>query len=88
MEEIKERLQCKDIDWFLKNVDPTHELQKLDGALAGLGEVRNKWKTNICLDSMGETDVGQEVGLFQCHGQLGNQGFLMSKCVFLMTEGQ
>lgn len=77
MEQLKEQLQCKDMEWFMKNVDPKHEFQDLNIALAGIGDIRSLHKPTICLDSLGETDVGQNIGYYQCHGQLGNQGFLL-----------
>lgn len=77
IEKLKETLKCKDMDWFMKNVDPKHEFQDLKTALAGLGDIRSLYKPTICLDALGETDVGQNIGYYQCHGQLGNQGFLL-----------
>lgn len=79
MEELKKRLKCKDIGWFLSNVDPKHEFQDLNTALAGMGEIRSAYKSSMCLDALGETDVGENIGYYQCHGQLGNQGFLLVK---------
>lgn len=79
MEELKNRLKCKDIKWFLENVDPKHEFRDLENAIAGIGEIRSKYKPSLCLDSMGDTDVGKNIGYFQCHGQLGNQGFVLVK---------
>lgn len=79
MQELKKRLNCKDMKWFLKNVDTKHEFQDLDTALAGLGDIKSEKYPHLCLDSMGETDVGKNVGLYNCHGQLGNQGFLLVK---------
>ncbi|OEH76508.1 n-acetylgalactosaminyl transferase [Cyclospora cayetanensis] len=77
MLKLKEKLQCKDIHWFLKEVDPNHEFRDLNTALSGIGDVRSVYRPNICLDALGETDVGNTVGLYQCHGQLGNQGFML-----------
>ncbi|KAL8454894.1 hypothetical protein Emag_001260 [Eimeria magna] len=77
MEKLKERLKCKDMNWFMKNVDPKHEFQDLSTALAGMGDIRSVYKPSICLDALGETDVGQNLGFYQCHGQLGNQAFLL-----------
>ncbi|KAL8453177.1 hypothetical protein Emed_001047 [Eimeria media] len=79
MEKLKERLKCKDMNWFMKNVDPKHEFQDLSTALAGMGDIRSVYKPSICLDALGETDVGQNLGFYQCHGQLGNQAFLLVK---------
>ncbi|KAL8275759.1 hypothetical protein Esti_000322 [Eimeria stiedai] len=77
MEKLKERLECKDMNWFMKNVDPKHEFQDLSTALAGMGDIRSVYKPSTCLDALGETDVGQNLGFYQCHGQLGNQAFLL-----------
>ncbi|KAL8439947.1 hypothetical protein Efla_004872 [Eimeria flavescens] len=77
MENLKKRLNCKDMNWFMKNVDPKHEFQDLDSALAGVGDIRSVYKPSLCLDALGETDVGNTIGFYQCHGQLGNQAFLL-----------
>ncbi|KAL8431071.1 hypothetical protein ACSSS7_005517 [Eimeria intestinalis] len=51
--------------------------QDLSKALAGMGDIRSVYKPSLCLDALGETDVGQNLGFYQCHGQLGNQAFLL-----------
>ncbi|CDI81285.1 UDP-N-acetyl-D-galactosamine:polypeptide N-acetylgalactosaminyltransferase T5, putative [Eimeria praecox] len=56
MLELKKRLKCKDMNWFMKNVDPKHEFQDLSTALAGLGDIKSVYKPSLCLDSLGETD--------------------------------
>lgn len=79
MEDLKRKLNCKDFDWFMRNIDPTHEFRDLHRALAGVGEIRSSHHPRLCVDTMGEVDVGQNLGLYQCHGQLGNQGLLLIK---------
>ena len=42
-------------------------------------QIRNRGKTGICLDSQNVEDVDKPLIAYQCHGQAGNQFFLMTK---------
>lgn len=71
---LRENLQCKSFDWFLKNIFPE---QFIPGESPYFGEIRSS-VTNYCLDSNGDS-VGKSIIGYQCHGQGGNQYWMMSK---------
>jgi polypeptide N-acetylgalactosaminyltransferase len=71
---LRNKLQCKSFDWYLKNVYPE---QFIPGESVYYGEVRSEAE-NYCLDSNGDT-TGKAVIGYVCHGQGGNQYFMMSK---------
>lgn len=78
--EIRKRLKCKSFDWYIKNIYP--ELF-VPGEAVASGEVRNLGgisDSKMCLDSPArKRDYHQPVGLYPCHGQGGNQYWLLSK---------
>eukprot|EP00914_Ancora_sagittata_P027237 GHVO01053325.1.p1 GENE.GHVO01053325.1~~GHVO01053325.1.p1 ORF type:complete len:405 (+),score=72.85 GHVO01053325.1:575-1789(+) len=78
MLELKERLQCKSFKWYLKNVDPTHELHDLEDILLA-GAMANRKFKNMCIDTLSHNKEGEDYGVFSCHSQGGTQGFLMSQ---------
>lgn len=71
---LRDKLQCKTFDWYLKNVYPE---QFIPGQSLYFGEIRNKWEPQ-CLDSNGDT-LGKAIIGYVCHGQGGNQYWMMSK---------
>lgn len=72
---LRDRLQCKSFDWYMKNIFP--ELFVPGTAIAS-GEVRNK-ATPHCLDSPADTkSMGKPVKMWPCHNQGGNQYWLLS----------
>jgi len=68
---LRENLQCKSFDWYLKNVYP--ELEIPDDNYIEAGQIRNP-QTNICLDTLGKQE-GSPLGVYACHNQGGNQYF-------------
>ncbi|CAJ0582211.1 unnamed protein product, partial [Mesorhabditis spiculigera] len=78
---LRERLQCKSFDWYMKNV--AYDVVKSYPILPKnhvWGEAKNI-ATGKCLDTMGRAIPGT-VGATPCHGYGGNQ------LVRLNTEGQ
>jgi len=67
--ELREKLECKNFDWYLKN-----KLSSLgDTFIIGSGEIRNTHH-QFCLDQQDrDENVGLEVLVFDCHGEKGNQ---------------
>eukprot|EP00090_Calanus_glacialis_P041322 TRINITY_DN7278_c0_g1_i1.p1 TRINITY_DN7278_c0_g1~~TRINITY_DN7278_c0_g1_i1.p1 ORF type:complete len:653 (-),score=163.54 TRINITY_DN7278_c0_g1_i1:80-2038(-) len=74
--ELRQNLQCKSFKWYLDTVFP--ELF-IPGDSAAQGEIRNIY-SHQCIDShVRPDDMHKPVGLWPCHGQGGNQYWLMSK---------
>ena len=73
MLELRERLQCKNFDWFLKNVYPEGIITDLSD-IRSLGTVKNP-NHNLCLDNMQKLYINSPIGVYGCHGQ-GSQTFL------------
>lgn len=80
--ELRNRLKCKSFKWYLDNIYPEQQVPATSYLVHG--EVRNP-KSGLCLDTMGRS-IGDELGVFRCHGQGGNQQFLVSKDHQLSTE--
>jgi len=75
--ELRERLQCKSFKWYLENVYP--ELQVPESQDISFGELKQGKK---CLDTLG-SQAGGTVGMFDCHGQAGNQEWALTKTNFV-----
>lgn len=73
MKALRERLQCKSFDWFLKNVYPEGIITDRSDIQA-LGPIKNV-DTNHCLDTMQRTWADAKLGAYPCHGK-GSQRFL------------
>lgn len=71
---LREKLQCHSFEWYLKNVFPE---QFIPGESQFYGEIRNSAEPQ-CLDSNGDT-LGKAIIGYVCHGQGGNQYWMMSK---------
>ena len=71
--ELRERLECKSFDWYLKNLLPDMVIPSKDRCIAR-GSMKSK---NMCLDNLGNKRGGP-VGLWTCHNQGGNQAFYLS----------
>ncbi|XP_031569273.1 polypeptide N-acetylgalactosaminyltransferase 2-like [Actinia tenebrosa] len=71
--ELRSRLKCKPFKWYLENVYP--ELQIPDNQDISFGELKQGKR---CLDTLG-SQAGGTVGMFDCHGQGGNQEWALTK---------
>lgn len=72
---LRDRLQCKSFDWYVKNIFP--ELF-IPGMAVASGEVRNKARP-YCLDSPADSkSMTKPVEMWPCHNQGGNQYWLLS----------
>lgn len=79
--QLRQNLGCKSFKWYLDNIFP--ELF-VPGESIAKGEVRNLGAVTSssarCLDCMvGKHDKNKPVGLYPCHGQGGNQYWMLSK---------
>ncbi|XP_059225132.1 putative polypeptide N-acetylgalactosaminyltransferase 9 isoform X2 [Stomoxys calcitrans] len=73
---LRENLGCKNFKWYLDNVYP--ELF-IPGESVAYGEIANI-ETDMCLDSAAKPDDMQgAVDPYKCHGQGGNQYWMLSK---------
>ncbi|XP_064455275.1 putative polypeptide N-acetylgalactosaminyltransferase 9 [Ornithodoros turicata] len=75
---LRNQLKCKSFDWYVRNIYP--ELFVPGDAVAS-GEVRNMAEGGrTCLDSpAGRESMHKAVGMYPCHGQGGNQYWMLSK---------
>lgn len=77
--ELRRRLNCKSFKWYLDNIYP--ELF-IPGEAVASGEVRNLGGEgrNMCLDSPArKNNLHKPIGLYPCHGQGGNQFWMLSR---------
>ncbi|KAL4222594.1 Ricin-type beta-trefoil [Mactra antiquata] len=74
---LRERLHCKSFQWYLDNIYP--ELFVPGNAIAS-GEIRSKDRS-MCIDSNTDTEGSRAdpVSVYPCHGQGGNQFWLLSE---------
>ncbi|KAM7301107.1 putative polypeptide N-acetylgalactosaminyltransferase 9 [Ixodes scapularis] len=75
---LRKQLKCRSFDWYVRTIYP--ELFVPGDAVAS-GEVRNKGEGgHTCLDSPASRDnMHKAVGMYPCHGQGGNQYWMLSK---------
>lgn len=78
---LREKLQCKDFQWYLDNVNPSLKIPDLK--FQAKGEVRSKSMPNLCLDNM----KANTVAAFQCHGKGVSQIFFLTWRNTLENEG-
>ncbi|XP_051938778.1 polypeptide N-acetylgalactosaminyltransferase 3 [Hippocampus zosterae] len=72
---LRERLQCKNFSWYLKNVYPEVFMPDLNPLR--FGAVKNVGKDS-CLDAGENNDGGKQLIMYPCHGMGGNQYFEFS----------
>ncbi|XP_056611179.1 polypeptide N-acetylgalactosaminyltransferase 3 [Triplophysa dalaica] len=72
---LREKLQCKNFSWFLKNVYPEVFLPDLNPL--HFGAIKNIGKDG-CLDAGENNDGGKSLIMYPCHGMGGNQYFEFS----------
>ncbi|XP_070210950.1 polypeptide N-acetylgalactosaminyltransferase 5-like [Littorina saxatilis] len=74
--ELRKRLQCKDFAWYITNVYPD---LFIPGEALASGEIRSKAKP-MCIDSPADHhSYHKPVNMWPCHGQGGNQYWMLSK---------
>ncbi|GMS89138.1 hypothetical protein PENTCL1PPCAC_11313 [Pristionchus entomophagus] len=74
---LRENLQCKSFKWYLDNIFP--ELF-VPGESIAKGEVRNLGQGGKCLDAqIQRRQKTKSLSLYPCHGQGGNQYWMLSK---------
>lgn len=74
---LKRKLKCKSFRWYLDNVAPDTYITQVSHLLF-VGEIKSKKVDNVCLDSMGGSSDGDDIGIFHCHGKKGTQAFMMT----------
>ncbi|XP_014673651.1 PREDICTED: N-acetylgalactosaminyltransferase 7-like, partial [Priapulus caudatus] len=73
---LREKLQCKNFDWYLKNIYPE---QFIPSEAVASGEIRNLGDGAMyCVDAARRPKGGQ-VHAFPCHGMRGRQFWQMSR---------
>jgi polypeptide N-acetylgalactosaminyltransferase len=77
MKQLRERLQCKSFDWFLKNVYPENMISDLTD-IVSVGPIVSEAGRHQCIDTYGHAEqTGQKAGLYGCHGQGGTQSWML-----------
>ncbi|XP_037027595.1 polypeptide N-acetylgalactosaminyltransferase 5-like [Bradysia coprophila] len=74
---LKQRISCKDLHWYFKNIFPE---SALDNEFIYIGEIKNS-ADNGCLD----TCFNGPMKIFTCHHQSGNQLFGLTKTQKMVT---
>jgi len=72
---LREKLQCKDFTWYMRHVVPSMFAPRLTKEAKG-GCLQNKVKDG-CLDTLGQSGDGAEMGVYPCHFQHGTQSLVL-----------
>lgn len=73
--ELRKRLHCKPFKWYLSKLVPNMFIPDKEHIMK-IGATRNGDKQQ-CLDKMGQR-AGGKAGVYFCHGQGGNQAFMLT----------
>lgn len=77
---LRKDLKCKSFKWYVENVYP--ELKIPTDETLSYGSIKQSEK---CVDTLGHAET-QTVGLYECHGQGGNQEWSITKSKQLQHE--
>ncbi|CAG9531035.1 unnamed protein product [Cercopithifilaria johnstoni] len=72
--DLKKRLQCKDFDWYLKEIYPELTIPSKEQ-----GRYLTFRQGKLCIDSLGKQTVLSSVGIYRCHGTGGNQEWVLNE---------
>eukprot|EP00039_Didymoeca_costata_P004072 m.71181 g.71181 ORF g.71181 m.71181 type:complete len:603 (+) comp12221_c0_seq1:404-2212(+) len=72
---LRKKLECRPFSWYMNEVYPTN-IFKDPTEVSAISDLRNE-KTNMCIDTLGQQDLGGNVGLYGCHGGGGPQSFVL-----------
>ncbi|XP_016988752.1 putative polypeptide N-acetylgalactosaminyltransferase 9 isoform X2 [Drosophila rhopaloa] len=72
---LRDDLKCKSFKWYLDNIYP--ELF-IPGDSVAQGEIANM-PSGMCLDAKEKSEEEAPVSVYECHGQGGNQYWMLSK---------
>ncbi|XP_002740445.1 N-acetylgalactosaminyltransferase 7-like [Saccoglossus kowalevskii] len=76
--EFKTKHNCKNFDWFMKEVAPDLlAVYPVPAANQAWGEIKSN-TNKVCVDTMGNREGGT-IGISGCHGQGGNQLFRITE---------
>eukprot|EP01056_Protomagalhaensia_sp_Gyna25_P004741 Protomagalhaensia_sp_Gyna_25__4740@NODE_466_length_3359_cov_32_696386_g360_i0_p1_GENE_NODE_466_length_3359_cov_32_696386_g360_i0NODE_466_length_3359_cov_32_696386_g360_i0_p1_ORF_typecomplete_len450_score51_81Glycos_transf_2/PF00535_26/1_1e21Glyco_tranf_2_3/PF13641_6/2e18Glyco_transf_7C/PF02709_14/3_3e15Glyco_tranf_2_2/PF10111_9/9_2e13Ricin_B_lectin/PF00652_22/1e10CDtoxinA/PF03498_14/2_9e03CDtoxinA/PF03498_14/3_3e07Glyco_transf_21/PF13506_6/6e06_NODE_466_length_3359_cov_32_696386_g360_i0301379 len=78
MIELKDKLKCKNFQWFLDNIDKEARDITTPDAIEYFSDVRNQHprRRQYCLDTMSMSREGEKFGVFPCHGEGGTQSWV------------
>lgn len=81
--QLRDSLKCHSFKWYIDNIYPELFVPGdavASGEIRNLGNVHGDNSVKMCIDSPShKSDMHKEVGLYPCHGQGGNQYWLLSK---------
>ncbi|VDN02384.1 unnamed protein product [Thelazia callipaeda] len=71
--DLKKRLDCKDFDWYLKEIYPELKIPTKDD-----GRYLTFRQGNYCIDSLGKQTALSSISVYRCHGTGGNQEWVLN----------